>query len=183
MNILNKMQLRIKVQQLSKQGQASEQTIKSKLVALVMGTEHGGLCRNWALRRIHEIWPDKIKPGGVSQQYSIRNEWTMFTTLNDWYTCDKRTLADSGLAIDKSMTLPDDTIAKIKIGEDELRRIINFDETDHPFTTRNEKGGLQSIRWGDSTLAKYSECGTRESRHTNRIYGANAAGEAMPPIH
>ena len=44
------------------------------------------------------------------------------------------------------MTLPDGTIAEITMGEYELRRIINFDETDHPFTTQNEKGGSQSIR-------------------------------------
>ena len=37
------------------------------------------------------------------------------------------------------MTLPDGDISKITMGEEELRRIINFDETDHPFTTQNEK--------------------------------------------
>ena len=69
------------------------------------------------------------------------------------------------------------------MGEDELRRIINFDETYHPFTTQNEKGGSRSIRWGDPTLAKGSESGTQGLRHTTGIYGANTVGEAMPPIY
>ena len=47
----------------------------------------------------------------------------------------------------------------------------------------SKKGGSLSIRWGDPNLEKGLECGTRGSRHTTRIYGANAAGEAMPPIY
>ena len=48
---------------------------------------------------------------------------------------------------------------------------------------QNKKGGSRSIRWGDPTLEEGSERGTRGSRHTTGIYGANAAGEAMPPIY
>ena len=73
MNLLNKMRLHIKVQQLSKQRKSSGQTIKSKLVSSVMGTEHKGFCGDWAWSHIREIWPDKITPGGVSQQDSIHN--------------------------------------------------------------------------------------------------------------
>ena len=73
MNLLNTMRLHIKVQHLSKQGEASGQTIKSKLVASVMGTEHEVLCGDWALHCIFDIWPDEITPGGVSQQDSIHN--------------------------------------------------------------------------------------------------------------
>ena len=106
-----------------------------------MGTEHEGLFGDWAWRCIRELWPDEITREGVSQQDRVLNEWTTFTKLNDWYTCNKKTLIDSGLAIDKTMTFPDGTIAKITMGEDEMRRIINFDETDHPFTTQNKEGG------------------------------------------
>jgi len=68
------MRLHIKVQQLSKQGQASGQAIKSKLVASSMGTEHEGFCGDRAWRRVRGLWPDEITPEGVSQQDSIRNE-------------------------------------------------------------------------------------------------------------
>ena len=117
-NLLNTMRLHIKVQQISKQVQASGQTIKSKIVALVMGTENKVLCVNLAWSRICEIFTDKITPGGVLQQDRIHNEWENFTKLNEWYTCNKKTLIDSGLEIDKPMTLPDDTISDITMGED-----------------------------------------------------------------
>ena len=83
----------------------------------------------------------------------------MFTKVNNWHTCNKKTIIDNGIEIDKIMTLPNGTISEITMGEDELRRIINFDETGHPFTTHNEKGRSRSIRWGDPTLAKGSERG------------------------
>ena len=66
MNILNMMRLHIKVQQIYKQGQDSGQTIKSKLVASIMGTYHKGFCGDWAWRRISDIWPDEITLGCVS---------------------------------------------------------------------------------------------------------------------
>ena len=74
MNLLNIIRLHIKMQQLSKQGKASGKLIKSKLVSFVIGTGHERLCVNWDWRRICELWPDEITPGGVSQQDSIRNE-------------------------------------------------------------------------------------------------------------
>ena len=57
MNLLNNMRLHIKLQQLSKQVQSSGQTIKIKLVSLVMGTEHEGFCVDWDWRFIRDLWP------------------------------------------------------------------------------------------------------------------------------
>ena len=183
LNLLNCMRLHIKVQQVSKQGQASGNKIKSNLIAAALGTEHEGFDGDWAWRRMRELYPSEVSPSVVSQQESIRNEWTTYTKVNDWYECNKKTLIKSGLAIDTPTTLEDGTIAELTIGEEELRRIVNFDETDHPFTTENDKGGSRSVRWGDLKLGKGTERGTRGSRHTTGIYGSNAAGEAMPPVY
>ena len=68
---LNTMRMHTKVQQLSKQGQDSGQTIKKKIVASVMGKEHKGFCGDWDWRRIREIWPDEITPVDVLQQDSM----------------------------------------------------------------------------------------------------------------
>ena len=183
MNLLNCMRLHIKVLQVSKQGQAKGSEIKSKLIAAAKGTEHEDFDGDWVWRRIRELWPDEISPSVVSQQESIRNEWTTYTKVNDWYECNKKTLIESGLAIDTPTLLQDGTKAELTIGETELRRIVNFDETDHPFTTENDGGGSRSVRWGDPTLGKGTERGTRGSRHTTGIYGSSAAGEAMPPVY
>ena len=59
MNIINTTRLQIKLQQQSKEGKYSGQTIKIKLVALLMGIEHDGLCGNCAWHLICEIWPEK----------------------------------------------------------------------------------------------------------------------------
>ena len=183
MNLLNTMRLHIKVQQLSKRGKASGKTIKSKLVALLMGKDHKIFYGNWYWSCFSERWPDKITSGGVLQQDSIRSEWTTFTKVNNWYTSNNKTLIYSSLEIDKPMTLYDGIIANITMGDDELRRIINFDETDHLFTTQNEKGGSRSIRWGDHILPKGSESGTQGLGHTTGIYSSNTTSEAMPTIY
>ena len=156
--LLNTMQLHIKVLQLSKQGQASGRMVKGKLTAAAMGTPYEGFDSDWAWRRIREMYPEEVAPTSVSTQESIRNEWTTFTKVNDWFTMNKTTLIESGLAIDKPERLSDDIEAEVTVGETEKRRIINFDETDHPFSTVPEKGGSRSVRWGDPQQAKGNSC-------------------------
>ena len=152
--LLNAMRLHIKIVQLSKQGQASSQVIKSKLMAAAKGTKYEGFDSDWAWRRLREMYPEEIAPSTVSRQDTIRNEWTTYTKVNDWFTFNKKTLIESGLAIDRKKKLPDGSEAELSIGEIEKRRIINFDETDHPFSTVADRGGSRSIPWGDPALAK-----------------------------
>ena len=183
MVLLNTVRLHIKILQLSRTGQSSGSSIKNKLVASAIGTKYDGFDADAAFIRIRKIWPEEVAPCRVSQQESIRNEWTTYTKVNDWYSCNKRTLVDSGLAFEEQYTLPDGSIAKLKIGEQEADRIINFDETDHPLSTMLDKGGSRSIRWGDPNLPKGSQKGTRGSTHTTGLYGSTANGTAMPPCY
>ena len=76
----------------------------------------------------------------MSQRDIIRNEWTTFT-VNDWCSCHRKTLLDSGLAIDETENQPDGKKAEISIGVEERRRVVNFDKMDHPFSNFNNKGG------------------------------------------
>ena len=170
--LLNTMRLHIKVLQLSKKGTASGKYIKAKLTAAAAGTEHEGFDSDWAWRRIRELYPAEIAPSAVSQQESIRNEWTTHTKINDWYDMNKKTLVESGLAIDLPFQLENGVVAELTFGEVEKRRIVNFDETDHPFSTVCDKGGSRSVRWGDPKLAKGTEKSTRGARHTtgNEIF-------------
>ena len=142
--LLNAMQLHIKIVQLSKQGQASSQVIKSKLMATARGTKYGGFDSDWAWR-LCEMYPEEIAPSTVSRQDTIRNEWTTYTKVNNWFTFNKKTLIESGLAVDGKEKLPDDSEAELSIGEIEKQRIINFDETDHPFSTVTDRGGSRLI--------------------------------------
>ena len=103
--------------------------------------------------------------------------------INYWYSCNRKNLLDSGLSINDLGTQPDGTKAEITIGVEERRRIVNFDETDHPFSTINGKKVSRSVSWDDPNLTGGTTKGTRGSRYTTSIYGSNVAGEAMPPIY
>ena len=127
---------------MSKKGQASGKLVKAKLVAAAAGTIHEGFDSDWAWRRIRELYPDEVSPCAVSQQESIRNEWTTNTKVNDWFDMNKETFIDSGLAINIPFELPNGTVSELTIGEEEQRRIVNFDETDHQFSTMSDKGGV-----------------------------------------
>ena len=48
---------------------------------------------------------------------------------------NKKTLVKIGLTIDAPLVSPDGVVAEITIGEEENRRVVNFDETDHSFLT------------------------------------------------
>ena len=47
---------------------------------------------------------------------------------------------DSGLSINAPLELPNGIIAEITIAEEEKRQIVNFNETDHSFSTVCKKG-------------------------------------------
>ena len=82
-----------------------------------------------------ELYPDKIVPSKIQTAESIRSDWTTFSKLNDWFEMNKPILVESGFAIVLPYTLPDGTLTKLTVHPDCARRIINFDETDHPFST------------------------------------------------
>jgi hypothetical protein len=66
--------------------------------------------------------------------------------------------------------------AELTIGEEETRRITNWNETDHPLATKHNKGGIHYLCWGDPFLPEVSNDGYHDHRDTTGIYGANAAG-------
>ena len=45
--------------------------------------------------------------------------------------------------------LPDGSTAEITVPEDSTRQIINFDETEHPFSTQCDRGGTRTTTYGD----------------------------------
>ena len=91
------------------------------------------------------MWPEEVAPCVMLQQESTQNGWNTHTQADDWYLSNKTTFIDSGLVFEEQYTLHDGSIAKVKIGEQEADQIINFTETDHPLSTKLEKGGSRSI--------------------------------------
>ena len=104
-----------------------------------INTRHAWFC-------VPKLFPEEIQPCGVSFFDSLRNEWTTSTQENDWFTFNKRTPIESGLAIDEPMTVADGTEAELAIGEVEANRIVNFDEIDHQLGTECNKGDNWALR-------------------------------------
>ena len=176
--LLNAVRLHIKMKQLSRSSQATPIEIKAAMMASVKDTRHEGTFNvEYAWHRLRELYPEEIAPSNTSTTENIRSEWTTYTKLDDWFTVHKPILLKSGLAIDKPMVSPDGSTAEVTVPEDCARRIINFDETEHPFSTQCDRGGSRSKSYGDPNLPPGSTRGTRGARHTTGIYATSAAGE------
>ena len=168
--LLNAVRLHIKILQLSRKSQASGPLIQRILAAATHDTEYAGCSTKSAWLRIRKEFPEEIRPCTVSTVDSLRSEWTTFTKVNDWFSENKKTLIDSGLAIDEPITLEDGTVSELTIGERESARIVNFDETDHPLSTEYDKGGNNALRYGDPQYPKGAQRGTRNSVHTKKLF-------------
>ena len=131
-----------------------------------LGTEYHGLDNDWAWKHICKLWPEKITLTTVNQKESICNEQITYTKAELWYTCNKQTLVDNRLDIYIPMRLIDMIYAQITINEEEKKWVINFDETDRPVLTTNEKEESRATRWVYASLDKGTEKGTRGLRHT-----------------
>ena len=73
------------------------------------------------------------------------------------YRCDlnKATLIKSGMAKDKEWQLSDGTKLELAIKEDFLSFFLNWDETDHSFSTQIDKGGSWYIWLRRNNLQMY----------------------------
>mmetsp|Transcript_7811 Transcript_7811/g.9090 ORF Transcript_7811/g.9090 Transcript_7811/m.9090 type:complete len:187 (+) Transcript_7811:396-956(+) len=170
--------------QLGRSQQATPTRIKAVMLASVKDTIHEGSFNvEYAWARLRELYPDEIVPLKIQTAENIRSGWTTYSKLDDWFTMNKPLLIASGLTIDRSCTLPDGTVAELTVHQDCARRIINFDDTDHPFSTQDDKWGSRNNTYGDPSLPAGSPRGVRGARHTTGIYGTTAAGETMPPIY
>ena len=66
---------------------------------------------------------------------------------------------------------------------DDARRIINIDETHHPFSNESDKGGTRANRWAASFLTRSGDRTVKNGRHTTGCYATNAFGERCPPLY
>ena len=182
--LLNAVRLHIKMQQLSRSKQATPMDIKGAMMASVKDTAYEGTFNiEAAWTRLRELYPEEISPSKRTTVENIRSEWTTYEKLDDWFTQNKPLLIKSGLAVDEPMVLPDGSTAELTIPQDCARRIINFDETDHPFSTQCDRGGTRTTTYGDPNLPAGSTRGIRGARHTTGVYATTAAGETMPPVY
>ena len=89
-----------------------------------------------------------------------------------------------GLAQDKSVYDDDGTvIEEFFIPDDCKERMVNFDETDHPLSNEDDKGGPRAQTYTNPHLPRPGGSSTRGNRHTTGVYGTSALGETLPPLY
>ena len=133
-------------------------------------------------KRLRENYPHEFSPKTTSTVEDIRASWTTYSNINNWFDNNKQPLINTGLFIDKPMTLSNGEISELTYNEESERRVICMDESDHPFTTETDRSGSRSISYGCDTDGRQGRRGTRGSRHTTGVYTFNAAGEVLPPL-
>ena len=77
----------------------------------------------------------------------------------------------------------DGTKAELTIREDDKRRFIQFDESEHKLRAVCEEGGPRARTWTNPDLPRMGTPSFRGSSHITGLYGTNAGGESMPPVY
>ena len=61
--------------------------------------------------------------------------------------------------------------------------MVNFDETDHPLSNEDDKGGPRAHTYKNPHLPRPGGSSTRGNRHTTGVYGTSELGETLPPLY
>ena len=117
-----------------------------------------------------------LKAGKVKNAEDRRIRWTNYRNIAQWFENWENDLIELGLA-DR-----DPTTGKVMIPEEQLRNMINLDETNCSLdgSTQN-KGGRPEGILSDPRFPMVGRMTSKSSLSTTLICGSNAAGEALPP--
>lgn len=102
--------------------------------------------------------------------------------MKQWFEDNRKVLVEFGFA-DNKLCVINGNHCEVTIPEDCLSRIINFDETDHPFSNACDTGGSRSHTYTTTYLPRSSKRSTRGNHHTTSVYGETAAGEILLPFY
>ena len=75
----------------------------------------------------------------------------------------------------------DGTKKEVYICKKKRRRIVTWDETDHPFSQETDKSGPRAKSYTGPNLPRPGGSTTRRSRHTTGVYAITVAYEVLPP--
>ena len=120
-------------------------------------------------------------PAKAITNEDLRVEWLTAGNLNGWTDLVKKELIDIGVVFDKpgpvskccylkfvncpranqntfALSYPTQTVgvqSEVSLGHDEdARRFINIDETQHKFSNESEKGGTRALRYAASFITR-----------------------------
>ncbi len=102
--------------------------------------------------------------------------WNTFENLNQWFNTWSETLLELGFAY------RDNTTGEIMIKPEQLKNIVNIDETCLSLDgNEGQRGGRPSVFFFDPSLPMVGRGTSKTTQTSTMITGSNAAGEAIPP--
>ena len=81
------------------------------------------------------------------------------------------------------MKLPNGETSELTYSDSVVRRVVCMDETDHLFTTKNDRRGCCSISYGSNEDDRKGRRNIRGSKHTIGVYTINTGGEVLLPLY
>jgi hypothetical protein len=104
-----------------------------------------------------------------------RLRWTTWSNLLNWFENFKAFLVEFDFAG------VDDEGGELTFTEEQLRRIMNIDETELALNGDTHAGGRAAVSFYDPHLPIASRSVAKSSLACTGIFGSNAAGECVPP--
>jgi hypothetical protein len=102
--------------------------------------------------------------------------WNTFENLNRWFDTWSETLLELGFAYKDELT------GKIKIKSEQLKNILNLDETCLSLDgSEGQRGGRPTVYFYDPGLPMTGRSTSKTALTATMITGSTAAGEALPP--
>jgi hypothetical protein len=153
----------------------------AKLVNAILNSAGYGRTRDDLVRKLRKDTANHFSVSKANVTEARRVLWTTSYNLNVWFTTFKELCIDLGFAREK---LPNErnVVGELVFPEDQLRRIINVDETDGSIDdTTGQRGGRPSMTFIAPDVAGGATSVNKSGYSSTIICGSNAAGEPVPP--
>ena len=128
------------------------------------------------LQRVLRDTATNLKANKLKNAEDQRIRWTNYKNISLWFDNWESDLVELGTAKQDSIS------SKVIVPPDQLRNIINLDETALSLDgSTNNRGGRPQMVLYDPRFPQVGRETSKSSYSTTLITGSNAAGEALPP--
>jgi hypothetical protein len=152
----------------------------SKLVNATVNSAGFEKTRDDLTRKLQRDTADQFEVGKANITEARRVQWTTAYNLNIWFSTFKELLIHLEFAREK--LAGEDVLGELFFEPDQLRRIINIDETDGSIDdTTGQRGGRPPITFVAPDVSGGATAVNKSGYSSTIICGSNAAGEPVPP--
>jgi hypothetical protein len=166
------------------QAGSKKQSTMNHLVKLVNGTVNAGgfnKTDNYLTRKLRKDTAGDFKVEKANMVEHRRLAWTTAYHIDTWYSTFRTTLIELGFARNIEPT-DDDTVGELFFYPGQMKRILNFDETDGSIDdTTGKRGGRPPFTFSSDEVTGGATAANKSGYTATVIFGSNAIGEPLPP--